>query len=610
MPSRVIDVRAEETSDCRLVVLDPASPPSDTRYIALSYCWGDEAASNVQFRTEKANLSDRQRGFMLPSVTPVLRDAVEVARVLDIPYLWIDALCIVQDDLQDWAAEAAKMSLVYGNAWLTICAANSTSCLESFLKRPAENSMSIEFSSRLNPCVRGEAWLRFHAQAEGRNCDHLYLDFQASPWMKRGWTFQELTLSRHLLIFGKHKMYYKTVDWIHLEGDDVHKFDRTTGYSFFDLEAIRDGDKTGISGWLDVTELFSSRTLTRQTDRLPAIAGLARIAAENRPNAYLAGIRRDFAYRDLMWAPAIWEAEGSVSTISTVIQSLEAPEHYIAPSWSWASRPFELFHPGLQVDDMFFANSVSEFRTENDSLDAETLLAGANLYGEVRGGVMVITGAVVPIPVPLLQPVEDSFWKVETRLFRIGSQGGARILLDWTFDDSAECTQDLSLVLLGSCLPLLDDRSVRRRREFRGQIWNESRSETTSSSGLSYSTENPNSSEKESAEWTEPGGTEEYQEGPEHAFDCMEEIGSELDETTHAPDDVRVESSNTPIAYRHCEDAVVPSGCLLQGHRMAFGIVAYPSRTRPGQYLRVGTWTGFDCLDHLRAQEPVTIEFV
>lgn len=99
-------------------------------YAALSYCWGDERP----LITVLENLAQMKRGVSWERVPPVFLDAAEVASKLGIRYLWIDALCIIQDDPLDWASESAKMASIYENAQITIAAASSETPLISFLR--------------------------------------------------------------------------------------------------------------------------------------------------------------------------------------------------------------------------------------------------------------------------------------------------------------------------------------------------------------------------------------------------------------------------------------------------------------------------------------------
>lgn len=109
LPRRVIDVGHREA-----VLVETSG--EEGSYIALSHCWGD----SKPLTTTKATLKLRL-GRLFTSELPVaFQEAIEIVRMLDIRYLWIDSLCILQDDLQDWDLEAARMASVYENAHLTI----------------------------------------------------------------------------------------------------------------------------------------------------------------------------------------------------------------------------------------------------------------------------------------------------------------------------------------------------------------------------------------------------------------------------------------------------------------------------------------------------------
>lgn len=116
---------APSPQTCHLCGLHPPSDPprlfepgndKRTPYIALSHCWGLDQT----FRTVTANLESMRSGFKLEVMPKTYRDALLLARLLSIKYIWIDSLCIIQDDSLDWQIEASKMCDVYSNAHLTI----------------------------------------------------------------------------------------------------------------------------------------------------------------------------------------------------------------------------------------------------------------------------------------------------------------------------------------------------------------------------------------------------------------------------------------------------------------------------------------------------------
>jgi hypothetical protein len=121
LPTRLLDVGSDDGSREPRVIETKDLSTTDTPYAALSHMWGDvENAAPLQtmkfnYDTVKQNVSNRK----LPQN---FADAVEVCRKLSIQYIWIDSLCIIQDDQGDWAQEAKMMHKVYRNAEVTIVA--------------------------------------------------------------------------------------------------------------------------------------------------------------------------------------------------------------------------------------------------------------------------------------------------------------------------------------------------------------------------------------------------------------------------------------------------------------------------------------------------------
>lgn len=91
------------------------------RYATLSHYWGKSPSTT----TTRATLSSRMNGFNTSILSRTMRDAVAITRSIGIQYLWIDALCIVQDDFEDWAREAVTMAQVYTQSFITIAASSS-----------------------------------------------------------------------------------------------------------------------------------------------------------------------------------------------------------------------------------------------------------------------------------------------------------------------------------------------------------------------------------------------------------------------------------------------------------------------------------------------------
>ncbi|EMD68557.1 hypothetical protein COCSADRAFT_134413, partial [Bipolaris sorokiniana ND90Pr] len=97
-------------------------------YVALSHCWGNP--ENHPLKTTKENYTERLAGIPLEELPKTFRDAVKITKHIGVKYLWIDSLCIIQDDIEDWKQEAAKMGAVYEYARLTIAAADARDSTE------------------------------------------------------------------------------------------------------------------------------------------------------------------------------------------------------------------------------------------------------------------------------------------------------------------------------------------------------------------------------------------------------------------------------------------------------------------------------------------------
>ncbi|KAF0320296.1 het domain-containing protein [Colletotrichum asianum] len=115
--------------DPRLVL--HASSEEIGNYVALSHCWGPEQLHPPE--TTWSNLRQRQECIDLTTLPSTFRDAVLVTRNLGVQYLWIDSLCIVQDDTADWQTESSKMAGYYSNAYLVISAAQAEDSTQGFL---------------------------------------------------------------------------------------------------------------------------------------------------------------------------------------------------------------------------------------------------------------------------------------------------------------------------------------------------------------------------------------------------------------------------------------------------------------------------------------------
>lgn len=102
------------------------------RYIALSHCWGEQPL----LTTTADNEIERREGIQWDLLPLTFQHAVQICAGLGIEYLWIDSLCILQGNEDDWVQESEKMASIYANSWLTIAAAAATNSTHGCLPKP------------------------------------------------------------------------------------------------------------------------------------------------------------------------------------------------------------------------------------------------------------------------------------------------------------------------------------------------------------------------------------------------------------------------------------------------------------------------------------------
>ncbi|MBE3047583.1 HET domain-containing protein [Candidatus Bathyarchaeota archaeon] len=419
LPTRLLDLGPEANSSrVRLVassgILSGPNAPSEVpKYAALSYCWGPPA-KGAQPCTTKGNLEARKTD--IAKITPVLRDAMRVCRSLGVRYLWVDALCIVQDDVADWERESVSMAHVYECAMVTICTPISTTCWEGFLDRD-RRLISVPFDSCLLPGISGS----YSLVASGTCRDRALigwpnLDINHSVWASRGWTLQENLMSVRRLVFGQSMIHFQCGNIGVSENGCKHDEE---GGNFFEPSTAKD-----LSDYHDewdalILEAYGKRSYTMAQDRLPGISGMAKRIAELCGDEYLAGLwRADMPYA-LVWYAYVNANPGYHVEMHELVDRLCSPSPYITPSWSPMRLAGVRIERGLRhnTDPGFFRDLVS---AECTVLEARAASTGLNPFGRLQDGLLRIRGRFRRVPSDM-RPLECHAWP--PRLLCVEDQG-------------------------------------------------------------------------------------------------------------------------------------------------------------------------------------------
>lgn len=335
IPKRLVDVSSGiPRLTLRQDVLSSARSP-EFKYAALSYCWG---SGESQAKTTAATLRDRQAGISETEMPPVLQDAIRVTRALGIPFLWIDALCILQDVQSDWEQQCAEMHNIYGSAQVTLCVANSRSCDEGFLRQkvpcirlPFRSSRALGIASSFVVQLNGHVSGGYDPLLESWNL--LKNDISQSLWERRGWVFQEEKLSTRKLLFGRCNLYFECDLARYARGKDAFLC-KDQPHIFTSL--AEKSPKHIYEAWETLVcrhySKYDFSSFSYAADFLPALSGLARLFGNRVKDVYYAGHWGRGLYRSLLWYGSCFKSHPP------------KPDGTIIPSWSALAKGFTTLH--------------------------------------------------------------------------------------------------------------------------------------------------------------------------------------------------------------------------------------------------------------------------
>lgn len=299
----------------------------------------------------KDNLSALSRNISPQQLPKTFADAIEITRKLGIDYLWIDSLCIVQDDEDDWQRETALMEHVYGGSYLNIAASSATSVHGGCWV--ASKGMQSTFRTKVK--VGNDELVR-----EIRD-DHCYEDaVWNSHLATRAWALQEKLLPPRTVHLGDRGAFWECRHKIaneYLPDGFTKRLGSGLLQRMRKLEFLQ-------GWWADVVHLYTSANLTFARDKLPALSGVAKRIHSQKGGQYLAGLWRD----ERIEAQLCWRNE----------EPRGRPAAWRAPSWSWASVDGPISYRTTQegICDDSYAHVM----------DASVTPLNGDVFGELSAG--------------------------------------------------------------------------------------------------------------------------------------------------------------------------------------------------------------------------------
>jgi hypothetical protein len=257
-----------------------------------------------------------------PHIPRTILDAMRLTKSLKIGFLWVDRLCILQDDEGSKSRSISAMSSIYANAYITILASSGTD---------AEHGL---------PGVRGGSTPRNYKQVKFEftaNCKLVEVPRNHSreaSYYQRGWTFQEELLSPRTLTFDRDTVYWNCLGMAREEEVDCQSPENRDGHANsppprrwpIDIPGSR---APRLSVYARLVEEYSSRELSFLDDKLTAFSGVLGALGSCFATGFHYGLPQDFFDLALLW-------EGSDDARRITVGTDGCLHHPRLPSWSWA----------------------------------------------------------------------------------------------------------------------------------------------------------------------------------------------------------------------------------------------------------------------------------
>jgi hypothetical protein len=315
LPTRLIDVGTVKDTFTKLHVIEQGE---EGIYLALTYCWG----MVPQVTAKRDNIEALEWEIHVPSLGQTIQDAIECTRRLGFRYLWVDALCIIQDDDVDKSREISNMASIYKNAAITLSAAIATKSSEGFLNQSRNYEPQAAFEFPMSDGPIGTLLLT-------PDIDYV----PEHPLDTRGWTLQEYLLSPCLLIYSDYELLWQCAETplCSVTGGKLEYLQPLQNLPFgifspnheVSMAAFGSTREERMYQWKIIVEQYSGRRLSNPNDRLLALGGIASELSRLWADKYMFGLWKNWFVQLLAWYKSAADKQ--------MLRSSRAP------TWSWAS---------------------------------------------------------------------------------------------------------------------------------------------------------------------------------------------------------------------------------------------------------------------------------
>jgi Heterokaryon incompatibility protein (HET) len=344
----------------------------NSAYVTLSHRW----PKVMPVKLLSSNTAQFQSGIEISELPKIFQDAISITYHLGFHYLWIDSLCIQQDeDFLDWEMESQRMDKVYSNAFLNLSATMASTGSEMLLQCRQQDPTAPSKVKLLK--AESENYYITNARVWKDEIDH-------APLNHRAWVFQERFLANRILHFGSSQLAWECCEQQALElfPEGLHQYtahfsnskpriNETLVVSAQALKQIQprepppmpeEGDVPRmenkeeankdklvfkfIDEYHQLVQTYTTCHLTWNKDKLIAFSGIPKKISEITGifDDYVAGMWHLLLPFNLNWKS---EEDSDDEDCRTTVKD---PSSFSAPSWSWASSTRPVVFPSQSQD--------------------------------------------------------------------------------------------------------------------------------------------------------------------------------------------------------------------------------------------------------------------
>ena len=335
-------------------------------YVALSYVWGriadilETTVANFESLQQRGTLASSNLSGRLPKT---VHDAIVLTRAMGQRYIWIDRLCIIQDDYENKKAQLDSMASIYARSYFTIVAVDGSDAdygLRGVPGTSSRRSCKQKMYHFFTKCTMMQAPLPEESH-------------RIKDWHRRGWTFQERTLSNRNLVFFQDQVFWECRSSVWIEdiadapegANPLRISKRKQAGDPNELQFLRYPD---LRQYANLVHRYNSRLLSFHSDALNAFSAILQVLHRSFPGNFIHGLPEFFFDYALLWQPVFPGKK----------------RDYKCPSWSWLS---------LEGDIVFMYYNKADHVVFNNGIGGLMIDSGIEIFPMVGWFITTKTGA-------------------------------------------------------------------------------------------------------------------------------------------------------------------------------------------------------------------------